>query len=68
MDVMDEVKRDISVIKETLIRNTATLEIHVARTDIAEKRIDALELFHRWAMGLMVSALIAIACKVVMIK
>jgi hypothetical protein len=68
MEPFENIKDDIAIIKETLIRNTATLEIHVIRTDLAEKRIDALELFHRWAMGLMVSALIAIACKVVMIK
>lgn len=62
---MDEIKRDIKEIKDTLVRNTTSLEVHIARTLLAEQRLDALELYHRWMLGLVVSSLVSIALKIV---
>lgn len=66
MDDLKDIKEELKTISETLVRNTATLEVHVARTHIAEKRLDALETFNRWWIGLMVSGILAVAMKLML--
>lgn len=39
---LDKIQEDIVEIKETLARNTASLEIHMQRTELAEQRIEQL--------------------------
>lgn len=38
-----KIQEDIVEIKETLVRNTTSLEIHMNRTELAEKRIEMLQ-------------------------
>lgn len=39
---LDKIQEDIVEIKETLARNTTSLELHMQRTQIAEDRIEFL--------------------------
>jgi hypothetical protein len=69
MDMTDdvkEIKQELRIISDTLIRNTASLEIHVARTDLAEKRLDHIENFNKWWLGLMASAVVAVALRLLL--
>jgi len=63
---MSEVKAELRRISDTMVRNTATLEIHVARTDLAEKRLEHVESFNRWWLGIMCSGIIAIALRLIL--
>lgn len=40
---LDKIQDDIVEIKETLVRNTTSLELHMERTKIAEDRIEMLQ-------------------------
>lgn len=61
MEDLREVTVELKRISDTMVRNTATLEVHVARTAIAEKRLDSIESFNRWFLGLFISGIMAIA-------
>ncbi len=63
MDDMTEIKLELRKISDTLVRNTASLEIHVARTELAEKRLDHIEVFNRWFLGLFITSLVAAIIK-----
>jgi len=39
---LDKIQEDIMDIKETLVRNTTSLELHMQRTELAEQRIELL--------------------------
>ena len=46
-DITDDVKairNDLSDIKVDVARNTVSLEHHIARTDVAERRLEKLEM------------------------
>lgn len=40
---LNKIQEDIVEIKETLARNTTSLELHMQRTELAEKRIELLQ-------------------------
>lgn len=42
LESLDKVKDDMSDMKVTMAANTATLEVHVKRTDLAEENINQL--------------------------
>lgn len=63
MDDLKDIKDELKRISDTMVRNTATLEIHVARTELAEKRLEHIESFNRWWLGIMCSGVLAIALK-----
>lgn len=42
-DKLDRVITDINDIKITMIANTASLDVHIRRTDLAEMRIDMVD-------------------------
>ena len=71
---MDELKKDVrelrSEVKEiskTLLRNTVSLELHEARTTIAERRMDRYETNSKWVMGLIASGVITILVKLLFV-
>lgn len=43
MDKLDKMQEDISDIKTTMAVNTSSLETHIKRTDLAEKRMEDQE-------------------------
>lgn len=51
-----EIKTDLKAVSLTLERNTASLEHHVKRTDMAEERIKRVE---TWILGFLGSILLA---------
>ena len=61
---MDNIKEELSGIKtelnemnKTLVRNTTSLELHMARTEASETRLSRVE---NWLVGLLVSVLVAL--------
>lgn len=40
---LDKIVDDISDIKQTMATNTASLETHIRRTDLAEERMDGMD-------------------------
>lgn len=50
-----EIKSDIGVIKETLVKNTTSLDHHIKRTDLNEERIQKVEY---WLLGLLSTMLV----------
>lgn len=57
---VSEIKLELKEISTTLMRNTVSLEIHEQRTTLAEKRLDAIETFNRWAIGLMFTSTLGV--------
>jgi hypothetical protein len=55
-----EIKSELKEISVVLARNTASLEQHVKRTELAETRIEKLE---TWHLGILASILLAIVIK-----
>lgn len=43
LELVLDLKKDIGAIKDETTKNTATLDEHMRRTDLAEQRIEALE-------------------------
>jgi len=39
---IDKIQEDITEIKQTLVKNTASLDLHIYRTTLAEQRIEEL--------------------------
>lgn len=58
-----EIKADVKVITVTLEKNTHSLIEHVARTSVAERRLEHLESTHRWFIGLLFSSVAALIIK-----
>ena len=56
MDDLQEIKQDVKEIKEVVIKNTVSLDMHMKRTELNERRIESME---RWTLGLLTTALIA---------
>jgi hypothetical protein len=54
---MLDIRKDLQEIKETLIRNTVSLEEHIKRTTLAEARIEKLE---KYQIGFLASLLIGL--------
>lgn len=54
-DDLRSIKQELSQINITLARNTASLELHIARTTQNEARIARVE---NWTVGLLVSILL----------
>jgi hypothetical protein len=61
-----EIKADMKVMNETLLRNTYSLEVHMARTDLAEKRLDRYESHSKWVSGLVASGILAVLIKLLL--
>lgn len=59
---LKEIKSDIKEINGSLARNTASLEVHVYRTELAEKRIGRVE---SWILGLLTAMLVAVATAII---
>ncbi len=57
---LKEIKKEIQHVHVVMARNTASLEIHVKRTDAAEDRITKLEY---WTLGLLGSIVVAVIIK-----
>lgn len=55
-DDVKEIRKDMVHVKETLVRNTVSLEHHVARTDLAEARIGKLEKYLLMIVVMMAAA------------
>jgi septal ring factor EnvC (AmiA/AmiB activator) len=55
-----EIKSDVKAISETLIRNTASLEVHVKRTDMLEDRIETYETQVKWVLGIIATTVMSI--------
>lgn len=49
-----EIRRDMKTVSDTLIRNTVSLEAHMARTGKNEERIQLVE---NWLIGVVTTAL-----------
>jgi hypothetical protein len=58
-DVKD-IKADILEIKITTAANTASLEAHMSRTELNERRVEKLE---KWHLGLLATILAAMVVK-----
>lgn len=43
LELVLDLKKDLTNVKEITIKNTAVLDEHIRRTDLAETRIDKLE-------------------------
>ena len=54
---LHEIKHELKTMNITLARNTASLEIHIKRTEANEARINRIE---GWTVGLLVSILAAL--------
>lgn len=72
MDNMEELRQDVKEIKtevktisDTLLRNTISLEVHEKRTALLENRAGRLEDSQKWFIGLIISAVLALAIKVI---
>lgn len=52
-----EIKADIGIIKETMAANTASLNLHMSRTALNEKRIQTLEY---WLLGFLAALVLAL--------
>lgn len=55
-----EIRKDVVEIKETLAKNTASLEFHVLRTNQVESRIEKVEFY---ILGLLGSGILALLAK-----
>lgn len=56
-----EIKSDISEIKIAVAGNSVSLDHHIKRTDLSERRIESIE---KWQLGLITAALIAVVAAV----
>lgn len=59
-----EIKKEIKTIHETVIKNTVSLDHHMARTSANEKRIRQVEV---WLIGMLGSGLVGL-CGIVFKK
>lgn len=57
---LKDIKTDILEIKITTAANTASLEAHMSRTELNERRVEKLE---KWHFGLLATILAAIIIK-----
>jgi hypothetical protein len=57
---LKQIKSDVSEIKVTLAVNTKSLETHMVRTEISERRLEKLE---SWTLGLLTAILIGVIGK-----
>lgn len=55
-DELAGIKTELKEMNSILIRNTASLEAHMARTEASEQRLGRVE---NWLMGLLSSGLVA---------
>lgn len=58
MNDLKEINKTLKRIDEHLLRNTISLDHHIKRTELAEKRIEGLELWLRGAMTAIIIGLI----------
>lgn len=57
---LKQIKSDVSEIKVTLAVNTKSLETHMLRTEVSERRLEKLE---SWTLGLLTAILVGVVVK-----
>lgn len=57
---LKQIKSDVSEIKVTLAVNTKSLETHMLRTEVSERRLEKLE---SWTLGLLTAILVGVIGK-----
>lgn len=43
LEIILDIQKDVKDIEKVLVRNTASLEVHIKRTDLLEKKVEKVE-------------------------